>query len=230
MSSSHRRRQLNNSQQQYVRGNATRPSKRQRRGQPLTPLDHESLECVASPIGPITTTPISSSLDKELILERLTKEIVRPFQLSLSIPRGNKIVSTVVRAKKVKRTVVRNNSSTKSLERRVLDTRLAIGTNQCTRALENQKPSLVLLCRDVHPPTMLAHVPLLLRNKKMTSLVLLPGRASLELGQALGIPRASIVIFTERSKEESTTDKEAIDKCHAKIDSYIEFVKSKLSS
>jgi len=182
------------------------------------------MACVASSNGPITT-PSVSTLDKEIILDRLGKEIVQRFGLSLSTPRGNKIVSTGGGGT---RSVTPQRTSTvagqrKSLERSVVDHRMVIGTNQCTRALEtNRVVTLLLVCRDIHPPTMLAHV---LTYDKVPVLML-PGRSTLELGQALGIRKAAIVAFLQRATDEK--DQEEIDKYHDMIDSFIEFAKSKL--
>ena len=216
--------------------NTNRPSKRQRRDQPVTPLDHESLACVASPVGPISTTPVSS-LDKEIIVSRFQKEIcAAPFELHLSVPRGNKI--TTASGGRKTTTARSQRKPLKSLARRVLESRLSIGTNQCTRALQQknrQKVDLVVLCRDVHPPSILAHIPYLTTVvNKSCSLVLLPGRASLDLGHAMGIKKCAILAFSKRNLEDEAVreglvdDSDQVDKYHARIDSFIEFVKDKL--
>jgi ribosomal protein L7Ae-like RNA K-turn-binding protein len=219
--------------------NTNRPSKRQRRDQPVTPLDHESLACVASPVGPISTTPVSS-LDKEIIVSRFQKEIcAAPFDLHLSIPRGNKITTASGGRKTTTTTTRSQRKPLKSLARRVLESRLSIGTNQCTKALQNnrQKVALVVLCRDVHPPSILAHIPYLttvVNKSTSTSLVLLPGRASLDLGHAMGIKKCAILAFSKRNLEDEAVreglvdDSDQVDKYHARIDSFIEFVKDKL--
>ena len=65
-------------------------------------------------------------------------------------------------------------------------------------------------------------------------LLLFPGKGSLELGRALGIKKCSILCFTSRNMEleglrEGLVDNsEEVDKYHAKIDSFVEFCKSKM--
>lgn len=209
---------------------ASRPTKRQRREQPITPLDHESVACVASPTGPISN-PVVSTLDKEIILERLKKELVQPFELKLSVPRGNKITTTGSSAAATeKKKKSPRKKPAKSLKRRLVESRLCIGINQCTRALERSDDALVLLCRDVNPPTMVSHIPRLVAKNEHVSLLILPGgHVSLELGACLGVKRASIVVIVQRPDDtvEGEGDAETINNYHDRIDSFVEFVKSK---
>ena len=107
--------------------------------------------------------------------------------------------------------------------------------------------SLILACRDIYPPTTHAHVPFLLSQLREEEeqkggadvdtpvLMLLPGKcSSLELGRALGIQKCSMLCFTSRNMEleglrEGLVDcSEEVDTYHAKIDSFVEFCKSKL--
>ncbi|KAI2500487.1 hypothetical protein MHU86_13978 [Fragilaria crotonensis] len=275
-----------------------RPTKRQRRDNPATPLDHVSLDCVATPHGPILTPILVSTIDKEIILTRIENEIVLPFQLKLSLPRKPRTRTASSPRKDCKQqqqqaeeredddgqiTLQRIIPPHKSLARRILDSRCHIGINSCTRMIELSlqtrrttmttttttttttsrksmqmlgdntcRISLIIACRDIHPPTTHAHVPFLLsqlqegeeqdEERKGTTdldtpvLMLLPGKASLELGRALGIKKCSILCFTSRNMEleglrEGLVDcSEEVDKYHAKIDSFVEFCKSKMHS
>lgn len=271
-----------------------RPTKRQRRDNPATPLDHVSLDCVATPHGPILTPICISTVDKEIILTRIENEIVQPFQLKLSLPRKPRTRTASSPSKDCKQqqqqqqtedgedgdgeiTLQQMIQPHKSLARRVLDSRCHIGINSCTRMIELSlqtrrttmttatttttspkamqmlgdntcRISLIIACRDIHPPTTHAHVPFLLsqlqeqeERKGVTDLdtpvlMLLPGKSSLELGRALGIKKCSILCFTSRNMEleelrEGLVDcSEEVDKYHAKIDSFVEFCKSKMQS
>lgn len=246
-----------------------RASKRQRRDNPVTPLDHESVACVATPQGPIST-PLISTLRKEIILSRLEKEIVQGFMLNLSVPRKypypGRSSSSLPKTKTAKTKRIKPPTSNgleseqpaqesqKSIARQVLDSRLCIGINQCTRALEKQliqqqskgdgtdaflAVSLLIVCRDIHPPTIQAHIPYLVRqlhryDQTNPVLLVLPGKSSLELAHILKIKKCSMICFTKRKLESNTdigdiTDENdsvaLLDKYHAKIDSFIDFCK-----
>ena len=56
------------------------------------------------------------------------------------------------------------------------------------------KPSLIVLAKDVYPPTMLCAVPVLAKRLEIP-LLLLPGKASLDLGRALNAKRTSVLVF-----------------------------------
>jgi len=127
--------------------------------------------------------------------------------------------------------------------------RIIIGSNQCTRALELARtaimtkpqlddggsvmvkqgplPSLVLLARDVRPPIILAHVPILCRLLKIP-LLLLPGKASSDMGKLLGVKTASILMFLDGGGYPLENASKAQEKCVRQIDSYIEFAKEKV--
>lgn len=138
----------------------------------------------------------------------------------------------------------------------VVKARFVVGVNQCTRALEAAArlggaplPSLVLLSRDVRPPTILAHVPVLCRQLGVPSMVL-PGRASVELGRAVGGKSAAVALFLPSTIEDATIgipddevkkeegdggppariNKDQIQECHRCIDSYVKFALSKIPS
>jgi len=88
-------------------------------------------------------------------------------------------------------------------------------------------PSLVLLTRDVRPPIILAHVPILCRLLQIP-LLLLPGKASSDMGKLLGVKTASIPIFLDGGALPLGNDSKAQEKCVRQIDSYIEFAKEKV--
>jgi len=130
---------------------------------------------------------------------------------------------------------------------------LVVGTNQCTRILEatmklsvtavnksgkdNQiLPQLVVLARDLHPPTILAHVPSMC-YKLGVPILLLPGKSSLELGKVLGTKKVGIFLFltapveTRENKNLDKTKHSISTKDNNKaIDSFLEFCKSKFIS
>ncbi len=223
-------------------------------------IDNESLERVASPLGEVHTIAISP-LDKQVILDRLKKEIVEPFGFSMSTASSS--------SSNPKRRQLEGESQLKSKVTKgddgyqlahIAQSRLVIGTNSCTRVMNKlfasnvkikkgdrkngndgksastqtpKKPSLCVLCRDIRPPTILAHVPYLCQQLNIP-IILLPGRASFDLGQALGAKTASVVLFLDRDQKEavsgsdSDSSSKAEIKRHNQIDSYIEFVKEKL--
>jgi len=101
-------------------------------------------------------------------------------------------------------------------KQRIWKESIVIGANQCLRHLENlnsdrkaattiigdnletkpitRKPLLIVLTRDIYPPTMCCAIPALAKQLQIP-LLLLPGKASLELGQALNAKRTSVLLF-----------------------------------
>jgi ribosomal protein L7Ae-like RNA K-turn-binding protein len=105
--------------------------------------------------------------------------------------------------------------------RALVKSRIKIGTNECTRSLESTettRPELIILSRDVHPPTILAHIPYLAKN---VGILLLPGRASFELGKVLGTKKVAIMVFLKRPEDASEQE-------HDRIDSLVAFLKQKI--
>ena len=217
---------------------STRPTKRQRKEHPLTLTDNESLSLVASPYGPIAT-PLASIVAKEIVLERLRKEIVDRFGLVLSIPRNKKQHIFSKTGEKLQQGKCQESKKIKIQARLVkiqdpkitlLRSRMVFGVNQCTRALETTLtatiPTLLIVGRDLYPPNILSHIPLLARETN-TPILLLPGNASVELGAALGTKKIGILLFLSRNKGDEELSAEDL-KLHALIDSFIDFAKSKL--
>ena len=250
---------------------------------------NESIDCIASPLGsdPIRTTLLSSD-DRDILIDRLRKEVVEKFGFTLSrkVERNNnetkggasftmggggiqikssgdkddetdetreEKVTGKKRRKKKRRRPDKPPPAT-TLADIVVKARFVVGVNQCTRALEAAAgrkaplPSLVLLSRDVRPPTILAHVPVLCRQLGVPSVVL-PGRSSAELGRAVGGKSVAVALFLpsrteditgipddDEAKKEgddgrpSSISKGQVQECHRCIDSYVKFTLSKIPS
>ena len=122
------------------------------------------------------------------------------------------------------------------------------GINQCTRALEkayktksaksSSTPLLILLARDVRPATILAHIPTYAKALDIPTLIL-PGKASTELGKSVGIKSVACAIFLsscsngEESKVSSSEDdaqkkEDEWKEAQADVDSFVKYVISKI--
>ena len=270
-------------------GSASQKKKKKQRPAAGRQIINESIDCVASPFGqgPIRT-PLLSSDDRDILIDRLRKEVVEKFGFTLSrkverndcdetqggasftmggvggiqMTKGGDEDDTDEtheekgRGKKKRKKKQRrrpDNPPPTTLANIVVKARFVVGVNQCTRALEAAAgraaplPSLVLLSRDVRPPTILAHVPVLCRQLGVPSVVL-PGRASVELGRAVGGKSVAVALFLpsrtediigipddEVKKKEGDDGRPSISKgqiqeCHRCIDSYVKFALSKIPS
>ncbi|NHI91713.1 MAG: 50S ribosomal protein L7ae [Candidatus Lokiarchaeota archaeon] len=65
------------------------------------------------------------------------------------------------------------------------------GTNETTKAIEKGKALLVVIAEDVEPPEVVAHLPILCKEKKVPYLYL-PNKK--QLGRAVGIEVSSAAI------------------------------------
>jgi len=216
----------------------------------------DSLELVPSPFGPIET-PIVSSVDKDIIIDRLNKEILKKFRFSFSASTAklkqnenqsryylgsnsakndNESQEKGPKCQKIVHDSKKDNLTSETL---VCKKRIIIGTNQCTRALEaallkkETIPSLIIMARDLRPPTILAHVPVMCKVLNV-EILLLPGMASYELGQHFGTRTVSIIAFlpdldVDGGALGGKTEQAQIQKCNKCINSYINFAKSKLN-
>ena len=273
-------------------GSASQKKKKKQRPAAGRQIINESIDCVASPFGqgPIRT-PLLSSDDRDILIDRLRKEVVEKFGFTLSrkverndcdetqggasftmggvggiqMTKGGDEDDTDEtheekgRGKKKRKKKQRrrpDNPPPTTLANIVVKARFVVGVNQCTRALEAAArlggaplPSLVLLSRDVRPPTILAHVPVLCRQLDIPSVVL-PGRASVELGRAVGGKSVAAALFLPSTTEDMTIgtpddevtkeegddgppariNKGQIQECHRCIDSYVKFALSKIPS
>ena len=211
--------------------NTSRPSKRQRKENPASWLENESLSFVASPLGGTIRTNVAFKHDKELFLDRLEKEII-PYCLL----EDKKAPKELTASKPIAGTTV-------------VKKRLIMGTNQCTRRLEKLLsdpkdlsvavlPSLIVLARDIYPPTILSHIPVMAqqirtrthetkgeRTHSSVPILLLPGQASQELGRLFGTKRVSVMMFLPSTGSDQSDETRHLDD---KITSFVQFVKKTL--
>lgn len=213
---------------------STKKRKKKKVTIPQRMVENESLEIVASPIGPIRTHPMTV-LNKNILLDRLKKEIGINLGFTLSADGRGRSTSTSTSTNKSK--------SIQSIAKR----RIVVGTNSCTRALKGlilqqqrqqhqqeeqnkslheKEPILCILARDVRPPTMLAHIPYLCHILGI-DILLLPGMASSELGMTLGGNLVSVVFFRRSGNGEDENYGHNQDH-DQKIDSFVEFARSML--
>ena len=90
---------------------------------------------------------------------------------------------------------------------------------------KRERPSLIVLARDIYPPTMLSHVPVL-AQKLNVKLLILPGQASTELGQAFGTKKTSILVFLPPADKDHNDDGDDDDsrEQNAAITSFVNFM------
>ena len=221
-------------------------------------VDNESLSRVSSIYGMVDTR-YPSTVERDVVLDRFKKEIIQKFQVDFhpGKSRGREKRPRVAEKgtdKESGNTIKKDPSKPPTLSD-VAKSRLCIGTNQCTRILEGAMkgtgpiPSLLILARDLRPPHMLAHVPVL--AKRLTiPLLLLPGKTSRDLATMLGVNMCAIVLFRPRppmeekdvTKDDTEVNTDAgnvvirgpslslteISNCHRDIESFIEYAKSKI--
>ena len=205
-------------------------------------VQNESLDIVASPIGPIRSVPVTI-IDKDVLLQRLKIEILDKYYVTKDSSSSSETTPQSIDA-----------NQTNGLK--ILHQCLLLGTNQCTRALEkaamrsdgegetstatkndklNLKPALVMLARNTRPPTIVAHIPYLCKQLNIP-IVFLPGSASSDLGRLFHTKRASIVLFmTSNNNSSNSKDKVKIiglskneKDIFRKINSYVGFAISKI--
>jgi large subunit ribosomal protein L7Ae len=82
------------------------------------------------------------------------------------------------------------------------------GTNESTKAIERAVAKLVLIAEDVDPPQVVAHLPILCEERKI-SYLFVPSK--LDLGRAAGIDVGCAAISVLDGGEGSKTLKEIID-------------------
>jgi large subunit ribosomal protein L7Ae len=86
--------------------------------------------------------------------------------------------------------------------------KLRKGTNESTKAIERAVAKLVLIAEDVDPPQVVAHLPILCEERKI-SYIFVPSK--LELGRAAGIDVGCAAISVLDGGEGAKTLKELID-------------------
>src|SRR5512136_1574223 len=82
------------------------------------------------------------------------------------------------------------------------------GTNESTKAIERAVAKLVLIAEDVDPPQVVAHLPILCEERKI-SYLFVPSK--LELGRSAGIDVGCAAISVLEGGEGSKTLKEIVD-------------------
>ena len=187
---------------------------------------NESSEVVASIAGPVITAPLDP-IDKEILLERFKIELLDRCNFFTRRPQAKDgdDVST-----EEKRSVAINQC-------------LIIGTNECTRALEKMtkkkcgkinfnpqchfSPSLIMLARDLRPPTILAHIPILCKQIGIP-IVLLPGKASSDVGKLLHRKRAAVLLLCTYDEYHLGECSDVERDVSNRISSFINFAISKI--
>jgi len=86
--------------------------------------------------------------------------------------------------------------------------KLRKGTNESTKAIERAVAKLVVIAEDVDPPQVVAHLPILCEERKI-SYLFVPSK--LELGRAAGIDVGCAAISVVEGGEAAKTLKEIID-------------------
>jgi ribosomal protein L7Ae-like RNA K-turn-binding protein len=208
-------------------------SKKRKRKLPTSFLDCPSLaQVVGFPSSSkkkqhdIISTQVASDVVKEIFFERFVKEIVKPFRPTKND--GGALVMVNGKLQKQRAKNPRDDSTRYDETSQFWRERLRMGTNQCFRVLEASAakhnddspstPSLIVMARDIYPATMLAHAPVLARQLNIP-LLMLPGKASVEIGNALGIRRTSILVFLPSSQTDSS---------NVAVNSFIDFVVSQI--
>jgi large subunit ribosomal protein L7Ae len=82
------------------------------------------------------------------------------------------------------------------------------GTNETTKAVERAVAKLVLIAEDVDPPQVVAHLPILCEERKI-SYLFVPSK--LDLGRSAGIDVGCAAISVLEGGEGSKTLKEIVD-------------------
>eukprot|EP00578_Thalassiosira_sp_NH16_P013783 CAMPEP_0181120296 /NCGR_PEP_ID=MMETSP1071-20121207/24079_1 /TAXON_ID=35127 /ORGANISM="Thalassiosira sp., Strain NH16" /LENGTH=197 /DNA_ID=CAMNT_0023204939 /DNA_START=75 /DNA_END=665 /DNA_ORIENTATION=+ len=184
--------------------------------------ENEDIRCVASPYASSSTegitTPVLSAGMKHLILERLEKEIVCKLSSGSICYRRRRVPGKGQSGKKRRRESQSIAEAAKAMEtaESVVRSRFIVGINQCTRMLESVfkhrnegqqqnagLPLLILLARDVRPASIIAHISIYARLLNIPILIL-PGKASVELGKAVGIRSVAAAAFLSSPGEYTT--------------------------
>lgn len=176
---------------------------------------------VASAFG-VIDNKIITALEKDIVLNRLEKEITSRFHFGLRRSSHHE---------KYQEEILPQDDDDAVFD--VLKSRILAGVNQCTHRLEtvtsHASPSIIIIARDVRPPTSLAHIPVIANHRNIPLLVL-PGRSSTEMGNIMGVKTVSVLMFLE--EEERNADmiiqSRKTKDCHKSIDSFVKFLISKI--
>ena len=74
------------------------------------------------------------------------------------------------------------------------------GTNETTKAIEKGKALLVVMAEDVEPPEVVAHLPLLCKEKKVPY-IYLPNKKQLGRAAGIEVPSAAVAIIEAGNAE-----------------------------
>ena len=199
-----------------------RPTKRQRLEHPTCWLDCEALTSVPSlPQGKqqqqeaIVRNNLASKHVKDLFLDRFYNEIVQRFQFTLSSSAAAKEV-LLDDDNDTYATASDATTTRRRVQQHLLKRRIRVGTNSCTRALEaavcnsskasaaaaatvaSAAPLLIVCAAEEHVTTTavtpVVHIPAMAAQWDVP-LLLLPGRASFELGKMLRVKKVSVMTF-----------------------------------
>lgn len=81
--------------------------------------------------------------------------------------------------------------------------------------------SLIILARDVRPATILSHI-VIFAHILQVPILILPGQASSELGDVLGIKSVAAAIFLSSGSQTLSSDEAETD-THNDVDSFVHF-------
>lgn len=197
-----------------------RRTKRQRLEHPTCWMDCESIAAVPMPyLEPefILKSQVATVVTKEIIFDRIRKEIVEPFRYSLS-SKMKILEGESLEGVKARRSWLRK--------------RIICGTNAVARVLEaavnckeKSAPLLLLLMIDAHP-SLMSHLPILAQQCRVP-LLLLPG-TSVELGKMMGTKKVAALAFVPHHAVFKVPNDES--RVHAAVDSLVEFVRGKIDT
>jgi ribosomal protein L7Ae-like RNA K-turn-binding protein len=233
-----------------------RSTKRQRLEHPTSWMDCESIEVVVNAPVVVGADSIETSKNHddnskhdrvlripaasihltELFFERFQVEILKRYRYSLS----SQIRIFEEDDEDIIRTIKRDRS--------ILQQRIKIGINSCTRVLEallrqnendtsiegtKQTAMLLVLTTDIKPPTIQAHLPVLASQvSPPVPIMLLSGSSSSsEFGKLLGTKNVSAVVFLSQNRAEddqATVREEETKQVHFAVDSFVDYVRRKI--
>ena len=74
--------------------------------------------------------------------------------------------------------------------------KLKKGTNEVTKAIEKGTAKLVLVAKDVSPPEIVMHIPILCKEKNIP-FVQVPSREELGASAGIGVPTTAVAVVQE---------------------------------
>jgi hypothetical protein len=219
-----------------------RATKRQRLDNPSSWMDCESIGAViSSPLhvekqgtSDITSntgilrTPPASDHTTALFYERFEIEILKRFRFSLSSQ--IQILEDDVPVHTIKR------------NRMILQQRIRVGINACTRSLEaslrcvndrqrlEEQPVLLILTSDITPPTIQAQLPVLASQMSppVPVLLLSGSSSSTELGKLLGTKHVASIVFMSKGCSHDLNIERVDDQLvHSAVDSFVDYIRKK---